>query len=346
LATRYLVTGGAGLLGINLCRYLLARGHSVRSLDVAPFRYPERSVIDVIEADICSRSKIERALTNVDVVVHCAAAQPLASRSEIIRTGVTGTSIVLDRALAHHVKRFIFVSSAAVYGIPDHHPVLETDRLHGVGPYGESKIAAEQLCLRARAAGLCTPILRPKSFVGPGRFGAFELLYDWANSGRGLPVLGRGENRYQLLDVDDLCQAIELCATGDRERVNNTFNVGAREFGTMRESFQAVLDRAGHGRHVTTLPARPTIAVLKLLEALRLSLLDRRIYETAAQDSFVAIERIENQLGYRARYSNRDALLRGYDWYVAQRQASQSVTGVTHRAPREQGMLRFAKNFF
>jgi nucleoside-diphosphate-sugar epimerase len=132
----------------------------------------------------------------------------------------------------------------------------------------------------------------------------------------------------------------------DRERANDTFNVGAREFGTMRESFQAVLDRAGHGRHVTALPARPTIAVLKLLEVLRLSPLHRRIYETAAQDSFVSIERIQNQLGYRPQYSNRNALLRGYDWYVAQRQEIQSRTGATRRAPREQRMLRFAKNLF
>ena len=110
---------------------------------------------------------------------------------------------MLEIAGRQAIKRFIFISSTSVYGIPDHHPVYEQDRLHGVGPYGIAKIDAERLCLESRAQGLCVPILRPKSFVGPERLGAFELLYEWAYEGRNFPVLGSGNNRYQLLDVAD-----------------------------------------------------------------------------------------------------------------------------------------------
>jgi len=346
MSSRYLITGGAGFLGINLCRYLLARGHAVRSLDIAPFQYPERPAVEVIDGDIRDREIVARAMAAVDVLVHCAAALPLAPREEILSTAVLGTEVLLESAALHHVKCFIFVSSTAVYGIPDHHPLLETDRLEGVGPYGESKIQAEGVCQRARKSGLCVSILRPKSFVGPERLGAFELLYDWAYSGRNFPVLGSGSNRYQLLDVEDLCQAIELCATGARERTNDTFNVGAREFGTLRDSFQAVLDRAGHGRRVVALPAKPAILLLQLFEALHLSPLYRWIYETASQDSFVSIERIETRLGFRARYSNRDALIRNYDWYVAHRHEIQSLTGITHRVPWKRGVLQLAKYCF
>jgi nucleoside-diphosphate-sugar epimerase len=344
--SRYLITGGAGFLGINLCRHLLAGGHRVRSLDIAPFSYAERSEVDVIEGDIRDLAAVERAISGCDVVVHCAAALPLAPPEEIVSTAVTGTQILLASAAAHKIHRFIFISSTAVYGIPDHQPLLEHDRLVGVGPYGESKIQAETLCLQARASGLCTSVLRPKSFVGPERLGAFELLYDWAYCGRNFPVLGSGENRYQLLDVADLCQAIELCARADPQRVNDTFNVGAKEFGTLRESFQAVLDRAGHGGRVIALPARPAIVLLELLKALRLSPLYPWIYQTAAHDSFVSIERIENALGFKARYSNRDALIRNYDWYVAHRAGIGSVTGTTHRVPWKKGVLRLAKYFF
>ena len=119
----------------------------------------------------------------------------------------------------------------------------------------------------------------------------FELLYDWAYEGRNFPVLGSGDNLYQLLDVEDLCEAIHLCATLDPARVNDTFNVGAKKFGTMRENFQAVLDRAGHGKHVVSLPAQPVIWTLKLLEQLHLSPIYKWIYDTAAQESFVSIER-------------------------------------------------------
>ncbi len=343
---RYLITGGAGFLGINLCRYLLARNLEVRSLDTAPFQYPERSRVEVIDGDVRDRTAVLRAMHEVDVIVHAAAALPLAAPADILSTAVDGTALLLEAAAAQQVQRFIFISSTAVYGIPDHHPLLETDRLQGVGPYGESKIQAEALCVKARAGGLCTSILRPKSFVGPERLGVFELLYDWAYAGRNFPVLGSGSNRYQLLDVEDLCEAIVLCATATRERAEDTFNVGAAQFGTMRENFQAVLDRAGHGGRVVSLPARPAILILRLLEASGASPLYRWIYETAAQDSFISIDRIVAQLGFHPRYSNRDALIRNYDWYGAHRSEFASVTGITHRVPWKKGVLQLAEHFF
>ncbi len=344
--TDCLVTGGAGFLGINLIRHLLARGHKVRSLDIAPFDYPERDAVEVIQGDIRDRATVERAMSGVDIVVHAAAALPLYSKEAIFSTDIEGTRILLESASSDGVSRFIHISSTAVYGIPDHHPLLEDDRLEGVGPYGEAKIRAEQLCLEYRARGLCVPIVRPKTFVGPERLGVFELLYDWAFDGRNFPLLGMGDNRYQLLDVEDLCHAIYLCATGERSLVNDTFNVGAKQFGTMREDFQAVLDHAGHNKRVIGFPARPLIWTLKVLELLHLSPLYRWVYETAAKDSFVSIERIEIRLGFAPKYSNREALIRNYDWYVANRTKIRGTSGISHRAPWKQGILRLVKRLF
>lgn len=345
-AALYLITGGAGFLGINLVRHLLAQGDTVRSLDIAPFDYPERDRVEVIEGDIRDRETVDRAMAGVDVLVHAAAALPLYSRDEIFSTDVDGTRVLLASAVEHGVARFVHISSTAVYGIPDHHPIYEDDRLVGVGPYGEAKIRAEELCRGFRDRGLCAPIIRPKSFVGPERLGVFELLYDWAADGHNFPVLGSGDNRYQLLDVEDLCRAIHLCATREPALVDDTFNVGAKVFGTMREDFQAVLDHAGHGKRIVGLPAGPVIGVLKALEALRLSPLYRWVYETAATDSFVAIERIEQRLGFVPAYSNREALIRNYDWFVANRDRFRGTSGISHRVPWKQGILRLAKHLF
>jgi nucleoside-diphosphate-sugar epimerase len=342
----FLITGGAGFLGINLVRHLLARGHAVRSLDLAPFAYPERTAVEAIQGDIRDPATVERAVQGAEIVVHGAAALPLYRPDEIYSTDVDGTRLLLENATRHGVERFVHISSTAVYGIPDHHPIGEEDRLEGVGPYGEAKIAAERLCLESRAQGGCVPILRPKSFVGPERLGVFEMLYDWAADGRNFPVLGSGDNRYQLLDVEDLCAAIELAATLPPERVNDTFNVGAKEFATMRADFQAVLDHAGHGRRVIPLPAGPAIWTLRLLEALRLSPLYKWVYETAAKDSFVSVERIEQRLGFTPRYSNRQALIRNYDWYIANRTKIRGTAGISHRVPWQQGILKLAKRAF
>jgi nucleoside-diphosphate-sugar epimerase len=280
------------------------------------------------------------------LVVHTAAALPLYSPHDIHTTDVVGTRNVLETAAECGVERVIHISSTAVYGIPDHHPLREDDALHGVGPYGNAKVEAEEECLKLRTRGMCVPILRPKSFVGPERLGVFALFYDWARDGRGFPMIGSGHNRYQLLDVEDLCHAIHLCLTLDAAVVNDTFNIGAKEFTTMREDYQAVLDYAGHGKKIRGLPAGPVIWTLRILEALKLSPLYKWVYETASKDSFVSIEKAERVLGFQPKYSNKQALIRNYQWYLEHVESFRNQTGVSHRAPWKQGVLRFARLFF
>jgi nucleoside-diphosphate-sugar epimerase len=345
-AKTFLVTGGAGFLGINLVRYLLARGHRVVSLDVAEFSYPERSRITEIQGDIRDRATVDRAMEGVDIVIHTAAALPLYKPEEIYSTDIDGLRTVLQSAFEHGVDRAVHVSSTAVYGIPDHHPLLENDRLDGVGPYGEAKVAAEQICRDFWAKGFCVPIIRPKSFVGPERLGVFALFYDWAKDGKNFPMLGSGRNRYQLLDVEDLCDAIYLCCTLPKATVTDVFNIGAEEFTTMAEDYQAVLDEAGFGKRIVPLPAAPAIWTLRLLEKLNMSPLYRWVYETATEDSFVSIDKAKTVLGYRPQYSNKEALLRNYRWYVAHVKEFEGQSGVSHRVPWKQGALGMAKLFF
>lgn len=344
---KVLISGGAGFLGINLSRYLHERGYDIVSLDMAPFDYPDlRDKITIVQGDIRDRATVERAMQGVDFVVHTAAALPLYSPRDIYTTDVEGTRTLLDVANSLGIQRFIMISSTAVYGIPDHHPLYENDKLEGVGPYGQAKIQAEMVCLEYRAKGLVVPIIRPKSFVGPERLGVFALLYDWALDKRNFPMIGSGKNRYQLLDVEDLCQAIHLCMTQPADVANDTFNIGAKEFATMRDDYQVVLDYAGHGKKIVGFPATPAIWGLRILEALGVSPLYKWVYETASKDSFVSIEKAEQKLGYKPQHSNQDALLRNFKWYIANRQSFASQSGVSHRVPWKQGAIGLLKRVF
>ncbi|MBV6497739.1 MAG: NAD-dependent epimerase/dehydratase family protein [Acidobacteria bacterium ACB1] len=345
--THCLITGGAGFLGINLIRYLLQKNWAITSFDKAGFKFDDVvDSINVVRGDVRDRERLSEAMNGVDIVVHTAAALPLDKRSDIFSTEVEGTRNVLEAAFTAGVKRVIHISSTAVYGIPDHHPLVEGDRLEGVGAYGEAKILAEEVCLEYRKRGFCVPILRPKSFVGPERLGVFALLYEWALEGHNFPLLGRGNNKYQLLDVEDLCDAIYLAATVDSDRANDTFNVGAMEFESLATDFQAVLDEAGHGKHIRRLPAGPAIAVLKLLERLGLSPLYKWIYETADKESFVSIDKAVDQLGFHPKFSNEEALRRNFDWYRANESRFHNTSGTSHTVPWRQGALRMAKIFF
>lgn len=344
------VTGGSGFLGINLIRLLLDQPEveQIVSYDLVEFDYPEarNPRLTSVAGDIRDPDGVAAAMAGCDLVVHGAAALPLYSPRDIYTTDVIGTRTVLAAAQTAGVERFVHVSSTAVYGIPDHHPLREEDPRKGVGPYGRAKVQAEEVCEAARARGMVVPVVRPKSFIGPERLGVFALFYDWAATGHGFPILGDGTNRYQLLDVEDLCRAIWVLLTADATAVNDTFNVGARKFSTFRRDFQTVLDEAGFGRRIVPIPAGPAILLLRAFEALGMSPLYQWVYETAGKDSFVSTDRIAEATGFLPKYSNADALRRNFHWYLANRASFAGASGVSHRVPWSQGVLRLAKVFF
>ena len=336
------ISGGAGFLGLHLARRLLADGARVRTLDVAPLDEPQlEAAVEELRGDVRDPAAARALVAGADVVVHAAAALPIqASRASIFAVNVTGTLTVLDAARAAGVGRAVLVSSTAVYGVPKVHPIAEDAPLHGVGHYGESKIAAEAVARDAHRRGLDTVIVRPKTFVGAERLGVFEILFDWIREGRRIPILGDGSNRYQLLAVEDLVDAV--VRTAEADVAGETLNVGATEFGTVRSDLEALIRHAGSASRLRPVPARPAEVALRALELLRVSPLAEWHYRTAHRDSFVDVSRAERLLGWSPRLSNERALTETYDWYLENR-GRMRTAGVTHRVPWNQqalGLLR------
>ena len=314
---RWAISGGAGFLGLHLSRRLVADGHAVRTLDLAPLDEPdlERSVED-LRGDVRSVRDVRRLVEGADVLVHAAAALPIqASRDSIRSVNVGGTATLLAAAAEAGVGRVVLVSSTAVYGVPKVHPIAEDAPLVGVGWYGESKIEAEQVTRDFGRRGLEYTIVRPKTFIGPERLGVFEILFDWICEDRRIYMLGTGENRYQLLAVEDLVDAI-LLAAERAEAVGETVNVGAGDFGTVRSDLQDLIDHAGSSSRLTAVPARPAEIALRTLELLHVSPLAEWHYKTAHRDSFVDVGKAKRLLGWQPRFSNTEALCRTYDWYL------------------------------
>ena len=297
----------------------------------------EPAVVE-IRGDMRDRERAAELADGADVLVHAAAALPIrGSRRLIMSVNVDGTDVLLAAAQAAGVARVVYISSTSVYGVPRLHPISEDAPLHGVGAYGESKIASEE---RVRAAGVDWVIIRPKTFIGPERLGVFEILFDWIHEGRRIYVLGDGSNRYQLLAVVDLVDAIVRAAEADVAA--EVFNVGATEFGTVRSDLEALIVHAGTRSRVRPVPARPAELALRALELAKISPLVEWHYKTASRDSYVDVSKAQRLLGWAPTKSNVDTLTENYDWYAAHRDQLRSA-GVTHRVPWNQQALRLLK---
>jgi nucleoside-diphosphate-sugar epimerase len=346
MVSNVLVTGSNGMLGSHVAARFLADGHHVAGLDIT--QDPATAGVRHVTGDVRDRAVVELAMRDADIVIHCVAGLPSYPTAQIHSITVEGTRTVFEAAQRLAVRRVVHISSTAVYGLPDLVPTPETYPYAPVDAYSTAKAEAEQVAVRLREdAGLVVPILRPKTFVGPGRMGLFSMLFEWAHDGHNFPVLGSGNARIQMLAIEDLVAAVHLASFAPAEIANMTFNVAATEFGTIRDDFQAVLDEAGHGKRIVSIPAAPALFALRTLGHMGLSPVYDRLLHKLRGDSFVATERIQRVLGFSPAYSNREMILRAFRWWRQQPRGRRAAgSGRTSRDPWRQGALALAKAVF
>ncbi len=344
---KVLITGGAGFLGLHLASYLKKKKHNLTLVDIQEFDKEEYKGNYILKVcDIRNKKKLSEIIKGKDIIIHAAAALPLWKKEDIYTTNIDGTRNVLELAKKYKVKKVIYISSTAVYGVPKKHPIFEDDQRVGVGAYGETKILAEDLCFKAIKNGLNVTIIRPKTFVGTGRLGVFEILFDWIHDGKKIPVLGNGNNRYQLLDVDDLVEAIYLFCLKNKKAYNDVFNIGAQKFDTVKNDLQKVFDVANSGSKILKTPAFLVKKALWFFEKIGVSPLYQWVYDTADKDSYVSIDKITKTLNWKPKYSNSQALIKSYSWYLKNYKKIKSKTsGVTHTVGWKQGILGLFKKF-
>ncbi|MEM2129446.1 MAG: NAD-dependent epimerase/dehydratase family protein [Candidatus Bathyarchaeia archaeon] len=225
--TRVAVTGGAGFIGSCLVRELLNRGYSVLVLDNFSSGCWEnlrgllgRDGLDVVEGDIRDRRVLRKVLKYVDAVVHLAALidveASVQNPYETHDVNVSGTLSVLMESVTAGVKRFVFISSTAVYGETNPLPLRENYSLHPISPYAASKAAAEAYCLAfSRCYGIEAVILRYFNVYGPGQrnsvySGVITKFLKNALNGMPLIVYGNGEQTRDFIYIDDVVSATVL----------------------------------------------------------------------------------------------------------------------------------------
>lgn len=337
---RHLVTGGSGFLGNLIARRLLERGEQVRNLDVwRDARAP--ADIEYLECDIRDRDGVGRAMRGIDVVHHNVALVPLTkSGTKFWEVNVEGSRIAAEEAARAGVQAFIHMSSSALYGVPDRCPITASTPLRPVEIYGRAKLAGEQAVQEVCAAsGLPLVAIRPRTLLGEGRLGIFQILFDWIASGRSVYVIGGGEGGFQFLHALDMMDFYMLALDAGRPGV---YNVGTDRFGTLREALENLIRYAGTASTVRSLPVGPTIAALGLLDRLRLSPLAPWHYLTYHKPfSFDVTPLLA--MGWRPRYSNDEMMRESYDWFLAHRDEKVGAEASAHHKPVREGFLWLLK---
>ncbi|MBR9680806.1 MAG: NAD(P)-dependent oxidoreductase [Candidatus Altiarchaeota archaeon] len=341
---KWLVTGASGFLGYHVCKFLIDNKVEVVATDINDFPFDDlKDKVKFHKGDITDAKFLRKITKGIDIVMHGAAALPRSKKDVIWAVNFGGTKNVLKEANKNKVKRVIFISTTAVYGIPKEHPIYETAPLPGVGPYGDSKVESEKLCAQYRDR-MIVSIIRPKTFVGSVRLGIFSVLFDWVYRGKKLPVIGNGKNQYQLLDVDDLANAIWILSKTSEEKANGVYNVGAKDFGTINDHMQKLIDYRKKGKLVH-FPSWTVKTPLRILDKLGLSPLYAWAYETLDKDHFVSIDKMQN-LGWEPKFSSEQTLLESYKWYEKHRKEIINKKGTTHTVQWNQGILGLIRKFF
>ena len=181
--------------------------------------------------------------------------------------------------------------------------------------------------------GMVVPIIRPKSFIGPERLGVFALLYDWALDGRNFPIDRQRQEPLPVARRRGSLRGDLALPDAARAHVNDTFNIGAAEFGTMARTTRRCSTRRASASRCIPFPAAPAIWRCGSSSGSHVSPLYKWVYETASKDSFVSIEKAREQLSWQPQFSNKDALLRNFAWYKQHEAEFANSSGVSHRVP-------------
>jgi len=283
---RLFITGGAGFIGSNFIRHVLAtyRDYTVVNFDKLTYAGNLDNLRDVssnanynfVRADICDRTALDEAIAGADAVVNFAAEshvdRSIERAADFIQTNVLGTQTLLDAARAARVSRFVQISTDEVMGsCSDGECFTESSPLRPNSPYAASKAAAEHLVRAAHITfGLDVVTTRASNNYGPYQFPEklIPLMISNALEGKQLPVYGDGLNVRDWLYVEDCCRAIDSVLHNGRS--GEVYNIGSRAEKTNLEIVRALLgllgkpeslieyvtDRPGHDRRYATDPTK------------------------------------------------------------------------------------------
>ena len=338
---KHLITGGSGFLGNLIAHRLLELGEDVKILDIWDDHKRSKD-IEFINCDIRNAEGVYKAMKGIDIVHHNVAWVPLTKSLRMFNeVNIEGSKIASEQAVRAGVNAFIHMSSSAVFGIPKNCPIHSRTPLNPVEIYGKAKLNGELLVRKVcNKASLPLIVIRPRTILGQGRLGIFQILFEWIKENRNVYTIGEGKGLFQFIHAHDLLAAYILAL--DKEK-SGIYNVGASNFGTLRQTLEGIIKYAGSKSKVKSLPVDLTIGILKTLDILHLSPLAPWHYMTYHKAFYFDVSPLL-KIGWKPQYSNDDMFRESYDWFLSNYEMHKSLKiSSIHRSPVKQGVLNIVK---
>ena len=313
---KIVVIGSKGFVGQQLCNRLKELGMAYIGVDLG---FDNRAQ-DFIACDITKPDELEKIpLTADDIVVHLATRQyankpPRQNRQAFFDdVNVMGLENVLKAMQQKGVQRLVYFSSDMVYGLPQSIPLDASHPKQPIGEYGKSKLKAEQLCESYQKKGFSISIFRPRLILGPGRLGVLAKLFRLIENNRPVPLIGNGNNYYQMVSVFDCVSAIEQAIKFNCP--NKTFNLGSEELISIKELLTDLIVKNGSKSKLIRSNAKLSQTALKILGFMGFELLYPEQYLLADKMYSVDIETTKQELDWKPKHNDKQMLNQAYQWY-------------------------------
>lgn len=323
---KHIIFGGNGFVGRYTARDLLAAGEQVLVCDIAKSdELPIYPAAKFMHVDITKADDVAKVPIGADDVVYNLAARML--HPIILRKGryeyfysvdYHGAVAIIEAMERAGCNRLVQFSTDMVYGPLQTPPPVRVDHPRvPIGEYSASKKALEDYCLEKRAAGLRVSIFRPRLIIGPGRIGILGNLFKLIHRSLPVPLIGNGNNRYQMVSVFD-CASAAVCSSR-KGVVNGEFNLGSADPPTVRALLGRLIDSVGSKSILVPTPAAPLKWTLRLLDRVNLPLLVPEQFEIADHDYVVDIEPTIRLLDWQPQHSDEGMMIEAYRQFVSTR---------------------------
>lgn len=317
---RHIITGGSGFTGSVLTRRLLERGEEVINLDIREQPIIAlRSNVCFVHGDVTDDETLKKLnLKEDDVIYHLAARQFADAVPRTDREGwfndvnVRGTESVVKVMKHTGCHKLVFFSTDMTYGVPSVCPVPPTHAQNPLRPYGNSKILAEQV-IRAENCINAT-IFRPRLITGPGRLGILGKLFKLIKHNLPVPMIGSGNNRYQMVSVEDCALAAELAVKNACPNIN--LNLGSTAPPTTKELLAGIIKHANSKSILLPLPAGLLKTLLSSMDKLGLTLLYPEQFGIADKNILLDTSLTYETLGWTTSKSDIIAMCEAYDSFL------------------------------